>query len=145
MPSWHWCEGMPSCGPQAPFAEQSSAGAGVGAGAGHERADGGVELRAGQGRRPPVPRRAVAAEVVGGEVAAGAELADSWGFNPHKWMLVNFDCHALWVADRGTLIRSLSTQPDYLRNAASDAGAVIDYRDWQVPLGTFTTEFCMWS
>ena len=79
-----------------------------------------------------------------GPIVAGAELADSWGFNPHKWMLVNFDCHALWVADRGTLIRSLSTQPDYLRNAASDAGAVIDYRDWQVPLGRRFRALKLW-
>ena len=79
-----------------------------------------------------------------GPIVAGTELADSWGFNPHKWMLVNFDCHALWVADRGTLIRSLSTQPDYLRNAASDAGAVIDYRDWQVPLGRRFRALKLW-
>jgi len=79
-----------------------------------------------------------------GPIVAGADRADSWGFNPHKWMLVNFDCHALWVADRGGLVRSLSTQPDYLRNAASDAGAVIDYRDWQVPLGRRFRALKLW-
>ena len=26
----------------------------------------------------------------------GIELADSYNFNPHKWMLVNFDCSAMW-------------------------------------------------
>jgi aromatic-L-amino-acid/L-tryptophan decarboxylase len=70
-----------------------------------------------------------------GSVVAGAESADSWGFNPHKWMLVNFDCHTLWVADRGPLVQALSMKPDYLRNAATESGAVIDYSDWQVPLG----------
>lgn len=25
--------------------------------------------------------------------------------------------------------------PEYLRNAATESGAVIDYRDWQIPLG----------
>jgi aromatic-L-amino-acid decarboxylase len=79
-----------------------------------------------------------------GPIVAGADRVDSWGFNPHKWMLVNFDCHALWVADRGPLVRSLSTQPDYLRNAASDAGAVIDYRDWQVPLGRRFRALKLW-
>ena len=28
----------------------------------------------------------------------GLELADSFNFNPHKWMLVNFDCSAMWYA-----------------------------------------------
>jgi len=79
-----------------------------------------------------------------GPIVDGAEAADSWGFNPHKWMLVNFDCHTLWVADRGPLIRSLSTKPDYLRNAATESGAVIDYSDWQVPLGRRFRALKLW-
>jgi aromatic-L-amino-acid decarboxylase len=27
---------------------------------------------------------------------AGVNYADSYNFNPHKWMLVNFDCSAMW-------------------------------------------------
>jgi aromatic-L-amino-acid decarboxylase len=77
-------------------------------------------------------------------VVAGAEGADSWGFNPHKWLLVNFDCHALWVADRGPLVRGLSVKPDYLRNAATESGAVIDYSDWQVPLGRRFRALKLW-
>ena len=65
----------------------------------------------------------------------GLEGADSYCFNPHKWMLTNFDCDAFYVADRAHLIRTLSVLPEYLRNQASESGAVIDYRDWQVPLG----------
>lgn len=79
-----------------------------------------------------------------GPLVAGAEEAQSWGFNPHKWLLVNFDCHALWVADRTALVGALSTKPDYLRNAASDVGAVIDYRDWQVPLGRRFRALKLW-
>jgi aromatic-L-amino-acid decarboxylase len=79
-----------------------------------------------------------------GPILAGAEAADSWGCNPHKWLLVNFDCHALWVADRGPLIRALSMKPDYLRNAATDSGAVIDYSDWQVPLGRRFRALKLW-
>ena len=26
----------------------------------------------------------------------GLDLADSFNFNPHKWLLVNFDCSAMW-------------------------------------------------
>lgn len=65
----------------------------------------------------------------------GLELADSYCFNPHKWLLVNFDCDCLYVADRAAITSALSITPEYLKNAASAAGAVVDYRDWQVPLG----------
>ena len=37
----------------------------------------------------------------------GVELADSYCFNPHKWLLTNFDCDCFWVADRAALIRTL--------------------------------------
>ena len=75
---------------------------------------------------------------------AGVELADSFNFNPHKWLLTNFDCSALWTADRRALVEALSITPAYLRNTASDAGAVIDYRDWQVPLGRRFRALKLW-
>ena len=65
----------------------------------------------------------------------GLELVDSYTVNPHKWMFTNFDCSAFWVADRAELIGTLSIQPPYLRDAASESGQVVDYRDWHVPLG----------
>jgi aromatic-L-amino-acid decarboxylase len=68
-------------------------------------------------------------------IHGGLELADSYCFNPHKWMFTNFDCTAFYVADRKVLIDTLSILPEYLRNQATEAGAVIDYRDWHVPLG----------
>ena len=74
----------------------------------------------------------------------GLELADSYTFNPHKWMFTNFDCNVLWVADRAPLIETLSIVPPYLRNAASDSGAVIDYRDWHVPLGRRFRALKLW-
>ena len=74
----------------------------------------------------------------------GLELADSYCFNPHKWMFTNFDCDCFWVADRAALIKSLSILPDYLRNRASESGAVIDYRDWQVPLGRRFRALKLW-
>ncbi|KAL5059781.1 hypothetical protein RYX36_031385 [Vicia faba] len=36
--------------------------------------------------------------------------------NAHKWFLTNFDCSLLWVK-------------------ASEGNMVIDYKDWQIPLG----------
>src|SRR3546814_8082537 len=54
----------------------------------------------------------------------GIEGADSVCVNPHKWLLTNFDCDCFWVADRSALIGALSVLPEYLRNAASESGAV---------------------
>ena len=74
----------------------------------------------------------------------GLELADSYSFNPHKWMFTNFDCDCFYVADRAALIRALSILPEYLRNRATESGAVIDYRDWQVPLGRRFRALKLW-
>ncbi len=65
----------------------------------------------------------------------GLELVDSYTVNPHKWMFTNFDCSAFWVAERSELVETLSIVPPYLRDAASESGQVVDYRDWHVPLG----------
>jgi aromatic-L-amino-acid/L-tryptophan decarboxylase len=74
----------------------------------------------------------------------GIEFADSYTFNPHKWMFTNFDCNCLYVADRGSLIQTLSVLPEYLRNKATESGAVIDYRDWQIPLGRRFRSLKLW-
>jgi aromatic-L-amino-acid decarboxylase len=74
----------------------------------------------------------------------GIELADSYAFNPHKWMFTNFDCDCFYVADRATLIKTLSVLPEYLRNQATESGAVIDYRDWHVPLGRRFRALKLW-
>jgi len=75
----------------------------------------------------------------------GLELADSYATNPHKWLLTNFDCDAFYVADRAALIGAMSILPEYLRNAATESGAVIDYRDWQVPLGRRFRALKLWA
>jgi aromatic-L-amino-acid decarboxylase len=74
----------------------------------------------------------------------GLEWADSYCFNPHKWMFTNFDCSAFWVADRAALIDALSILPEYLRNRATATGAVIDYRDWHVQLGRRFRALKLW-
>ncbi len=75
---------------------------------------------------------------------AGMELADSYCFNPHKWMFTNFDCSCFYVADRKALIQTLSILPEYLRNKATESGAVFDYRDWQIPLGRRFRSLKLW-
>lgn len=74
----------------------------------------------------------------------GVEHADSYAFNPHKWMFTNFDCDCFWVADRAALIHTLSVLPEYLRNQATESGAVIDYRDWHVQLGRRFRALKLW-
>ncbi len=77
-------------------------------------------------------------------IHAGLEFADSYCFNPHKWMFTNFDCDCFYVADRRVLIQTLSVLPEYLRNKATETGAVIDYRDWQIPLGRRFRSLKLW-
>jgi aromatic-L-amino-acid decarboxylase len=72
----------------------------------------------------------------------GLGHADSYCTNPHKWVGVVFDCDALWVADRAALTGALSVLPEYLRTPQT--GAVIDYRDWQVPLGRRFRALKLW-
>jgi len=74
----------------------------------------------------------------------GVQEADSFTFNPHKWMFVGFDCNAFWVKDKKTLVKSLSVLPEYLRNAATESGNVIDYRDWHIPLGRRFRALKLW-
>jgi aromatic-L-amino-acid decarboxylase len=78
------------------------------------------------------------------EITDGAERADSWSFNPHKWMGAAFDCCCLWLADRGPLLAAMSIDPEYLRNAATRSGDVIDYRDWHVQLGRRFRALKLW-
>jgi aromatic-L-amino-acid decarboxylase len=77
----------------------------------------------------------------------GIEHASSFSFNPHKWLLTNFDCSLMWLngrTRRDDLISAMSIVPEYLRNQASDDGAVIDYRDWHVPLGRRFRALKLW-
>lgn len=54
----------------------------------------------------------------------GWELTDSFSFNPHKWLLTNFDCAALWVTDSGPLQAALSLTPSFLQAK----GNALDYK-----------------
>jgi aromatic-L-amino-acid decarboxylase len=72
----------------------------------------------------------------------GVEHADSLVFNPHKWLLTNFDCSAHFVRDPDALVRTLGVLPDYLRSR--EGGAVIDYRDWSIPLGRRFRALKLW-
>ncbi|ORX67934.1 dopa decarboxylase protein [Linderina pennispora] len=68
-------------------------------------------------------------------LAKGIERCDSFNFNPHKWMLCNHSCCAMWVADSTHLVNAMAIQREYLPKVKKDKGFVKDYRDWQLPLG----------
>ncbi len=63
----------------------------------------------------------------------GVEGIDSFVFNPHKWLFMQFDCSAYFVRDVDTLIRSFEILPEYLKT--KNRGIVNDYRDWGIQLG----------
>jgi aromatic-L-amino-acid decarboxylase len=75
---------------------------------------------------------------------AGVEWADSYTTDAHKWLLTGFDATLFWVADVAALTGALAILPEYLRNAATDAGAVVDFRDWQIELGRRFRALKLW-
>ncbi len=72
----------------------------------------------------------------------GVEQADSFVFNPHKWMLVNFDCSAYFVRDRDALLRTFKVSPEYLRTA--EDREVVNFRDWGIQLGRRFRALKLW-
>jgi aromatic-L-amino-acid decarboxylase len=72
----------------------------------------------------------------------GIEKADSFVFNPHKWMFTNFDCSAYFVKDKETLLRTFEILPEYLKTG--NRGLVNDYRDWGIPLGRRFRALKLW-
>nr|QGW62422.1 dopa decarboxylase transcript variant 27 [Homo sapiens] len=74
----------------------------------------------------------------------GVEFADSFNFNPHKWLLVNFDCSAMWVKKRTDLTGAFRLDPTYLKHSHQDSGLITDYRHWQIPLGRRFRSLKMW-
>uniref|UniRef100_A0A8C3WQ97 Aromatic-L-amino-acid decarboxylase n=1 Tax=Catagonus wagneri TaxID=51154 RepID=A0A8C3WQ97_9CETA len=74
----------------------------------------------------------------------GVEFADSFNFNPHKWLLVNFDCSAMWVKRRTDLTGAFRLDPVYLTHSHQDSGLITDYRHWQLPLGRRFRSLKMW-
>jgi aromatic-L-amino-acid decarboxylase len=72
----------------------------------------------------------------------GIELADSFVFNPHKWMFTNFDCSAYFVKDAGSLVRTFEILPEYLKTP--EQGRIKNYRDWGIQLGRRFRALKLW-
>uniref|UniRef100_A0AAY4DT81 Histidine decarboxylase n=1 Tax=Denticeps clupeoides TaxID=299321 RepID=A0AAY4DT81_9TELE len=71
----------------------------------------------------------------------GIEFADSFVFNPSKWMMVHFDCTAFWVKDKCKLQQTFSVDPLYLRH---DNSGAIDFMHWQIPLSRRFRSLKLW-
>ncbi|OGF65095.1 MAG: amino acid decarboxylase [Candidatus Fischerbacteria bacterium RBG_13_37_8] len=72
----------------------------------------------------------------------GIEHADSFVFNPHKWMFTNFDCSAYFVKDPGALIRTFEIHPEYLKTGRD--AQVKNFRDWGIQLGRRFRALKLW-
>eukprot|EP00929_Paragymnodinium_shiwhaense_P057893 TRINITY_DN28997_c0_g1_i1.p1 TRINITY_DN28997_c0_g1~~TRINITY_DN28997_c0_g1_i1.p1 ORF type:complete len:557 (+),score=88.69 TRINITY_DN28997_c0_g1_i1:55-1671(+) len=75
---------------------------------------------------------------------AGLERCDSFCVNAHKKLMIPFDLAALYLADRKPVLEALALTPEYLRNAASESGAVVDYEHWQLGLGRRFRALKLW-
>ncbi len=73
---------------------------------------------------------------------AGIEKADSFVFNPHKWLFTNFDCSAYFVKDSETLINTFKLVPEYLKTQIPEH--VNDYSNWGIQLGRRFRALKLW-
>jgi aromatic-L-amino-acid/L-tryptophan decarboxylase len=81
------------------------------------------------------------------DLMRGVEGADSFVFNPHKWLFTNFDCTAHFVRDPASLTATLGLKPPFLRTLGQGEGAipgVTDYNEWSVPLGRRFRALKLW-
>ena len=72
----------------------------------------------------------------------GLELADSYVFNPHKWMFTNFDCSLFYTNDKETLLSTFEILPEYLKTDSDRE--VNNYRDWGIQLGRRFRALKLW-
>ncbi|KAJ3707189.1 hypothetical protein LUZ61_010894 [Rhynchospora tenuis] len=74
----------------------------------------------------------------------GVEDADSFSFNAHKWFFTTLDCCCLLVKNKNTLGHALSTNPDYLKNKATESKQVVDYKNRQIALSRGFRSLKLW-
>jgi len=72
----------------------------------------------------------------------GIDLADSFVFNPHKWLFTNFDCSAYFVKDSESLINTFKLVPEYLKSQIQEH--VNDYSNWGIQLGRRFRALKLW-
>ncbi|XP_064409323.1 aromatic-L-amino-acid decarboxylase-like isoform X3 [Latimeria chalumnae] len=74
----------------------------------------------------------------------GVEFADTFNFNLHKWLLVNFDCSVMWVKKKTDLTHAYRTNPVYLQHDYEDFELITDFRHWEIPMGRRFRSLKIW-
>lgn len=72
----------------------------------------------------------------------GIEMTQSIAFNPSKWLMVHFDCTAMWVKNNGSLHRTFNVDPLYLKH--ENTGLAVDFMHWQIPLSKRFRALKLW-
>lgn len=72
----------------------------------------------------------------------GLEFCDTFVFNPHKWLMTNFDCSAYFVRDKEALIRTFEILPEYLKTP--EITHINNYKDWGIQLGRRFRALKLW-
>jgi aromatic-L-amino-acid decarboxylase len=75
------------------------------------------------------------------EMSPDFSKADSFVFNPHKWMFTNFDCSAFFVRDAELLTKTFSLVPSYLQ---TDQDTELDFSNWGIQLGRRFRSLKLW-
>ncbi len=91
-----------------------------------------------------LPEKFLSTHTGGGVIQDSASSATLCALLAARERTTNFDCDCFFVADRNILVQTLSILPEYLRNQATESGAVIDYRDWHIPLGRRFRSLKLW-
>jgi aromatic-L-amino-acid decarboxylase len=73
---------------------------------------------------------------------SGCERADSFVFNPHKWLFVPIDASALYTRHPDVFRRAFSLVPEYLTTPLT--GQVVDLMDYGVQLGRRFRALKLW-
>ncbi|CAH1792590.1 unnamed protein product [Owenia fusiformis] len=75
----------------------------------------------------------------------GVEHAMSFDFNPHKWLMVNFDCSAMWLKDSSYVVDAFNVDAAFLKTGGNDIKKTMpDFRHWQIPFGRRFRSLKLW-
>lgn len=73
----------------------------------------------------------------------GIEDASSISWNPHKWLGSVLETSLFYVKEPDAVVEVMATDPSYLRSSRD--GAVVQYRDWGLPLGRRFRALRLWT
>ncbi|CAJ0931146.1 unnamed protein product, partial [Mesorhabditis belari] len=75
-------------------------------------------------------------------LGVGLDSVDSFNYNAHKSMMVNFDCSPMWFTDARSAVRYFNVDIDILRHEHQDK--TIDFRHLQIALGRRFRSLKLW-